>query len=95
MAGPGRGAHLPHPRTGCAALRRPDPPHAGPPRPAARPPARLRHPGLAPPARPDGAYRLPLGDAANLVPVIERAMTTFAPRLYRGIQDEGFTVGLS
>jgi hypothetical protein len=39
-------------------------------------------------------YRLPLGDAANLVPVIERAMTQFAPRLYRGVRDEGFTVGL-
>jgi hypothetical protein len=56
---------------------------------------RARHPGLAPLARPDGTYRLPLGDAAGLVPLIERAMTTFAPRLYRGVQDEGFTVGLT
>lgn len=54
-----------------------------------------RHPGLAPLARPDGTYRLPLGDAANLVPIIERAVLTFAPHLYRGVQDEGFTVGLS
>ncbi|MBW4716504.1 hypothetical protein [Saccharothrix obliqua] len=58
-------------------------------------PFAARHPGLAPLARPDGTYRLPLGDAANLVPVIERAVLAFAPGLYRGVQDEGFTVGLS
>ncbi len=54
-----------------------------------------RHPGLGRLARPDGSYRLPLGDAANLVPIIERAVLTFAPHLYRGVQDEGFTVGLT
>ncbi|WP_433264435.1 hypothetical protein ACQPZF_35075 [Actinosynnema sp. CS-041913] len=56
---------------------------------------RARHPGMAHLVRPDGTYRLPLGDAANLVPVVERAVLTFAPHLYRGIQDEGFTVGLT
>lgn len=39
-------------------------------------------------------YRLPLGDAASLVPVIERAVLQFAPRLYRGVRDEGISVGL-
>lgn len=39
-------------------------------------------------------YRLPLGDAASLVPVIERAVLQFAPRLYRGVRDEGISIGL-
>lgn len=39
-------------------------------------------------------YRLPRGDAASLVPVIERAVLQFAPRLYRGVRDEGISVGL-
>ncbi|MBP2338717.1 hypothetical protein [Saccharothrix coeruleofusca] len=56
---------------------------------------RARHPGMAHLARPDGRYRVPLGDAARLVPVLDRAATRYAPRLYRGVQDEGFTVGLT
>ncbi|MER5260641.1 hypothetical protein ABTZ99_00995 [Actinosynnema sp. NPDC002837] len=56
---------------------------------------RDRHADMAHLAREDGAYRLPLGDAAALVPVVERAVLGFAPHLYRGVQDEGFTVGLS
>ncbi|MFE2756597.1 hypothetical protein ACFXGA_31850 [Actinosynnema sp. NPDC059335] len=56
---------------------------------------RARHADMAHLAREDGAYRLPLGDAAALVPVVERAVLGFAPALYRGVQDEGFTVGLS
>lgn len=40
-------------------------------------------------------YRLPLGDSADLIPVVERAMTSFAPQLYRGVRDEGFTLGLT
>jgi hypothetical protein len=39
-------------------------------------------------------YRLPLGDGAKLIPVIEQGMRQFAPHLYRGVRDEGFTVGL-
>jgi hypothetical protein len=40
-------------------------------------------------------YRLPLGDSADLIPVVERAMTRFAPQVYRGVRDEGFTLGLT
>ncbi|GLZ30248.1 hypothetical protein Lesp02_24380 [Lentzea sp. NBRC 105346] len=39
-------------------------------------------------------YRLPLGDAANLVPLLDNSLRHFAGPLYRGVQDEGFTVGL-
>jgi hypothetical protein len=56
---------------------------------------RARHADMAHLAREDGAYRLSLGDAAALIPVVERAVLGFAPHLYRGVQDEGFTVGLS
>ncbi|ONI83385.1 hypothetical protein ALI22I_33225 [Saccharothrix sp. ALI-22-I] len=56
---------------------------------------RARHADMAHLVREDGAYRLPLGDAAALIPVVERAVMAFAPQLYRGVQDEGFTVGLS
>lgn len=56
---------------------------------------RARHPGMAHLTRPDGRYRVPLGDAARLVPVLDRAATRYAPHLYRGVRDEGFTVGLT
>lgn len=39
-------------------------------------------------------YRLPLGDAANLVPLLDSSLRHFAGHIYRGVQDEGFTVGL-
>lgn len=39
-------------------------------------------------------YRLPLGDASNLIPVLDNALRHCAGPLYRGVQDEGFTVGL-
>jgi hypothetical protein len=38
-----------------------------------------------------GGYRLPLGNKAQLVPVVEQAMVRFAPGIYRGvIATEGF-----
>ena len=38
-----------------------------------------------------GGYRLPLGNKAKLVPVIEQAMAQFAPGIYRGVvATEGF-----
>jgi hypothetical protein len=39
-------------------------------------------------------YRLPLGDAPDLVPVIEAAVSRLRPQLWRGVHDEGFSVGL-
>ena len=63
--------------------------------PADPPAFRARHADMAHLARHDGAYRVPRGDAANLVRVIEGGVLRFAPHLYRGVQDEGFTVGLS
>ncbi|PSL58402.1 hypothetical protein B0I31_101620 [Saccharothrix carnea] len=63
--------------------------------PADPPTFQARHADMAHLARQDGVYRLPLGDAAALITVVERAVLGFAPHLYRGVQDEGFTVGLS
>jgi hypothetical protein len=63
--------------------------------PADPPAFQARHADMAHLARQDGAYRLPLGDAAGVVRVIEGAVLGFAPHLYRGVQDEGFVVGLS
>ncbi|SDF99245.1 hypothetical protein SAMN05216553_104505 [Lentzea fradiae] len=39
-------------------------------------------------------YRLPLGDSAGFIQPIDHGLRTFAPSLYRGVIDEGFTVGL-
>lgn len=39
-------------------------------------------------------YRLPLGDAANLIPILDDALRAHAPHLYRGVVDEGIVVGL-
>lgn len=55
---------------------------------------RAGHADLAHLARADGTYRLPLGDAARLVRVVERAVLGFAPHLWRGVQDEGAVIGL-
>ncbi|MFD1146745.1 hypothetical protein [Saccharothrix hoggarensis] len=63
--------------------------------PADAPAFRARHADMAHLARQDGVYRMPLGDAAGLIRVIEGAVLGFAPHLYRGVQDEGVTVGLS
>ncbi|MEU4441797.1 hypothetical protein AB0K14_16995 [Actinosynnema sp. NPDC050801] len=63
--------------------------------PADPPTFQARHTDMAHLARHDGAYRLPLGDAAGLVRVVEGAVRGFAPQLYRGVQDEGSVMGLS
>ncbi|GAB2983795.1 hypothetical protein [Saccharothrix stipae] len=63
--------------------------------PADPPTFQARHADMAHLARHDGGYRLPLGDAAGLVRVVEGAVLGFAPQLYRGVQDEGSAVGLS
>lgn len=39
-------------------------------------------------------YRLALGDSAPFVPVLDQGFRTFAPQIYRGVIDEGFSVGL-
>jgi hypothetical protein len=39
-------------------------------------------------------YRLPLGSSPQFIPIIEQGMHQFQPRVYRGVVDEGFTVGL-
>lgn len=39
-------------------------------------------------------YRLPLGDAANLVPRLDHSLRQFAGPIYLGVRDEGFSVGL-
>lgn len=39
-------------------------------------------------------YRLPLGDSAGFIEPIDHGLRTFAPSIYRGVIDEGFTVGL-
>ena len=52
-----------------------------------------RHPQMAPLWGRQGVsgYRLPLGNKAQLVPVIEQAMVRFAPGIYRGVvATEGF-----
>jgi hypothetical protein len=39
-------------------------------------------------------YRFPLGEGAKMVPVLEQGLVQFAPHLYRGVREEGFTIGL-
>ncbi|GAA2684463.1 MULTISPECIES: hypothetical protein [Actinosynnema] len=54
-----------------------------------------RHPQMARLALPDGRYRLPLGDSAGLIPVMDGALRQAAGPRYRGVVDEGFSVGLT
>jgi hypothetical protein len=42
-----------------------------------------------------GGYRLPLGNKADLVPVIDRALRRFAPGAYRGVVATEGSLGLS
>ena len=44
--------------------------------------------------RVQNGYRLPLGDSAGFIGPIDHGLRTFAPSIYRGVIDEGFTVGL-
>jgi hypothetical protein len=44
--------------------------------------------------RVQNGYRLPLGDSAGFIGPIDHGLRTFAPQIYRGVLDEGFTVGL-
>ncbi|WP_439661294.1 hypothetical protein ACSHWB_07215 [Lentzea sp. HUAS TT2] len=44
--------------------------------------------------RVQNGYRLPLGDSAGFIGPMDHALRTFAPQIYRGVIDEGFTVGL-
>jgi hypothetical protein len=44
--------------------------------------------------RVQNGYRLPLGDSAPMIGPIDHGLRTFAPQIYRGVLDEGFTVGL-
>jgi hypothetical protein len=44
--------------------------------------------------RVQNGYRLPLGDSAGFIGPIDHGLRTFAPQIYRGVIDEGFTVGL-
>jgi hypothetical protein len=39
-------------------------------------------------------YRLPLGDAANLIPTLDHSLRQCAGPIYLGVRDEGFSVGL-
>jgi len=39
-------------------------------------------------------YRLPLGDSAPFIAPLDHGLRTFAPQIYRGVNDEGFSVGL-
>jgi hypothetical protein len=62
-------------------------------------PARFRpaHPTMEPLwefHRVRNGYRLPLGDSAPMIAPLDHALRTFAPQIYRGVIDEGFTVGL-
>ncbi len=62
-------------------------------------PARFRpaHPTMEPLwefHRVQNGYRLPLGDSAPMIAPLDHALRTFAPQIYRGVIDEGFTVGL-
>ncbi|MBF6215483.1 hypothetical protein IU433_30205 [Nocardia puris] len=41
-----------------------------------------------------GGYRLPFGQEAGFVPVLDDGLRRFGGARYRGVQDEGFTVGL-
>ena len=44
--------------------------------------------------RVQNGYRLPLGDSAGFIAPIDHGLRTFAPQIYRGVIDEGFSVGL-
>ncbi|MEU7479247.1 hypothetical protein AB0A63_24895 [Lentzea sp. NPDC042327] len=44
--------------------------------------------------RVQNGYRLALGDSASMIAPIDAGLRTFAPQIYRGVIDEGFTVGL-
>jgi len=44
--------------------------------------------------RVQNGYRLPLGDSAGFIAPLDHGLRTFAPQIYRGVIDEGFTVGL-
>lgn len=64
-----------------------------------RDPARFRpaHPTMEPLwefHRVRNGYRLPLGDSAPFIAPLDRGLRTFAPQIYRGVNDEGFSVGL-
>jgi hypothetical protein len=39
-------------------------------------------------------YRLPLGSAPRFIPPMDEALRRYPPDIYRGVVDEGFTVGL-
>jgi hypothetical protein len=57
-----------------------------------------RHPEMAPLwERQDvsGGYRLPLGSKADLVPVLDQALRTFAPAVYRGVVNTEGVIGLT
>jgi hypothetical protein len=55
---------------------------------------KMKYQNMAHLAHANGRYRLPFGDAAKLIPIVESGMMRFAPQLFWGVQDEGFTVGL-
>ncbi len=64
-----------------------------------RDPARFRpaHPTMEPLwefHRVQNGYRLPLGDSAPFIAPLDHGLRTFAPQIYRGVNDEGFSVGL-
>lgn len=64
-----------------------------------RDPARFRpaHPTMEPLwefHRVRNGYRLPLGDSAPFIAPLDHGLRTFAPQIYRGVNDEGFSVGL-
>lgn len=64
-----------------------------------RDPARFRpaHPTMEPLwefHRVQNGYRLPLGDSAPFIGPMDHGLRTFAPQIYRGVIDEGFSVGL-
>ena len=62
-------------------------------------PARFRpaHPTMEPMwefHRVQDGYRLALGDSAPMIAPIDAGLRMYAPQIYRGVIDEGFTVGL-
>ena len=64
-----------------------------------RDPARFRpaHPTMEPLwefHRVQNGYRLPLGDSASFIAPMDHGLRMFAPQIYRGVIDEGFSVGL-
>ncbi|MFS8104025.1 hypothetical protein LFM09_43615 [Lentzea alba] len=64
-----------------------------------RDPARFRpgHPTMEPLwefHRVQNGYRLPLGDSAGFIAPMDHGLRMFAPQIYRGVIDEGFSVGL-